>query len=239
MNIKIFAKKLKVRLGGSGQPIRNHDCDYFETDNFVLSRFVIERLIPIVGYEPFPINELILMSAALCRVSPTHVFEWGTNVGKSARIFYEVSAYFGLNVQIHSIDLPDDIAHAEHPGSRRGEMVKGMPNVSLHQGDGVEKALQLARSMQGNPRFLFFLDGDHSQDSVSREIGRIENEFPFSSVLLHDTFFQSSASGYNVGPFLAIQSIAEKGWIAPTQLIRTDSGLPGMTLLYRAVPSSP
>jgi hypothetical protein len=48
---------------------------------------------------------------------------------------------------------------------------------------------------------------------------------------LHDTFYQSSGSGYNIGPYQAIKDVvtAAHGY----KIIRQDLGLPGMTLLYK------
>jgi len=50
-------------------------------------------------------------------------------------------------------------------------------------------------------------------------------------VLLHDAFYQSPESGYNVGPYLAIGRVLRK---RAGQFKQVDSGLglPGMTLLY-------
>src|SRR5262245_43492210 len=118
-------------------PTRNAECSEFEVDNWVVSRFVLERLIPIVGTEPFPLNELVLMAAAVCRLAPSVIFEWGTHIGKSARIFYETTEHFAIECPIHSIDLPDEIPHVEHPHGLRGQLVRGVPRVMLHQGDGL------------------------------------------------------------------------------------------------------
>ena len=50
-------------------------------------------------------------------------------------------------------------------------------------------------------------------------------------VLLHDTFDQSAASGYNTGPYRAIQELLA-GRSGSYQTISTTTGLPGMTLVY-------
>jgi len=211
----------------------NPHCVEFECNNWVLSKHVIERLVPLVGIHPFPLNELLLMSAALCRIHPKHVFEWGTNIGKSARIFYETSKCFGLGTTIHSIDLPETVAHVEHPGKRRGALVRGLRDVILYEGDGLDVASKLGHSMVNQGPFLFFLDGDHSYESVRRELSSITEQFSSSSVLIHDTFYQSAESSYNVGPYEAVQSVM-RDQRDPYRIIATSTGLPGMTLLYRA-----
>jgi hypothetical protein len=71
------------------------------------------------------------MIAAVCVLKRTHIFEWGTNLGKSARIFYEVARRFGIETQIYSIDLPDDIEHVEHPKEKRGVSAKNLKGVNL------------------------------------------------------------------------------------------------------------
>ncbi len=111
-------------------PAINQNCSEFEVNNWIISDFIIRELIPIVGTTPFPINEQFLLTATVCKFKPDYIFEWGTNVGKSARIFYEIRKHFQIPFQIHSIDLPDDIDHEEHPHNLRGKYVKGLNNIS-------------------------------------------------------------------------------------------------------------
>lgn len=211
--------------------IVNPDCQKFEVNNWILSEFVVQHLVPVVGLHPFPVNELLLMSSAVCRIRPKHIFEWGTHIGRSARVFYETSKWLGQDTTVHSIDLPDEVEHVEHPGQERGKLVRDIPQVKLYQGDGLEVALKLGRSFSQNEPFLFFLDGDHSYESVFRELSGLIDAFPSSSFLVHDSFYQSPDSRYNVGPYQAIQSILE-GRRDDFQVLPTNTGLPGMTLLY-------
>ncbi len=212
-------------------PALNLCCGEFEVNNWLVSEFIIEQLVPIVGVHPFPLNEMVLMVAAVCRLKPKAIYEWGTHHGKSARIFYETAKHFGLCVDVHSVDLPDDAVHQEHPGHQRGMLVKGLPNVHLHQGDGLSVCLELAR--RGMPReSLVFIDGDHRYDSVKRELAGIMSGMPEAHILLHDTFFQTAQSGYNVGPH---QAIVDALAAAPRRYrcLSSHTGLPGMTLLYQ------
>jgi len=187
--------------------------------------------VPIVGVHPFPLHELMLMCAAVCRLRPAHVYEWGTHLGKSARIFYECAKHYEIPLEIHSVDLPDTAEHVEHPGNTRGMLVRGIPNVHLHQGDGIEVALSVWKTGGRPPAPLFFIDGDHAYESVLRELSAVAAEIPGASVLLHDAFFQSVESGYNVGPHRAIEEVLRA---KPGRYGRIDSGLglPGMTFLY-------
>jgi len=82
-------------------------CSELELNNWVISEFIIHKLAPVVGIHPYPINEQCLMVAAVCALKPTLIFEWGTNLGKSARIFYETAREFKVRTEIYSIDLPD------------------------------------------------------------------------------------------------------------------------------------
>ncbi len=226
------ARKLNQLIGaGSDAPAKNIRCSEFEVDNWVVSDFIVRKLIPIVGTHPYPIAELNLMVATVCRLQPQQIFEWGTNIGKSARIFYETGKRFHIPLEIHSIDLPDDLEHVEHPKSGRGRMVKGRPGVSLYQADGLSKSIELYRCQPGK-RTLVFIDGDHSYESVRRELSGIAEAMPDAAILLHDTFYQSEQSGYNVGPYRAV---AEMLAAAPGRyrVMSTTTGLPGMTLLYR------
>jgi len=213
-------------------PVLNTKCSEFEVNNWIISKFVINELIPVTGITPYPINELFLMVSAVCRFKPTHIFEWGTHFGKSARIFYETAKNFGIHAEIHSIDLPDEIDHIEHPQNKRGKYVKGIKEVTLHQGDGLDKSLEILKSVSGEIKPLFFLDGDHSYESVKRELRTIIEMIPAATILIHDTFYQSSDSGYNTGPYRAIEDTLSS---IPNKYLRIDTttGLPGMTLLYQ------
>jgi cephalosporin hydroxylase len=200
-----------------------------EADKWTLSEFVLEKLIPIVGIHPYPLDELLLMCSTLAYFKPDLVLEWGTHHGKSARIFYEAAAYLGLKTNIHSIDLPPNQEHVEniHETSQRGAFVRGLP-VTLHLGDG----LTIAREVIQTEKFglpLFFVDGDHSFASVQNELKSIREMAPCAVVLAHDTFLQSAGSGYNCGPYEAIREFTTQHQL-PFQ--STILGLPGMSLTY-------
>ncbi len=211
-------------------PIRNIGCKEFEVDNWILSDFILEKIIPGVGCRPFPLNELMLMCAAVCRHRPTLIFDWGTHVGKSAWIFSQTIRTFNIPCHIHSVDLPDDVEHVEHPSDQRGRMVKARAEVSLHQGDGVSRSLELFDAHYQHGNVLFYVDGDHSYESVKRELKAILDYVPNAIVLLHDTFLQSEGSGYNVGPHQAIKEVMslKDGYTS----MSTTTGLPGMTLIF-------
>ncbi len=200
-------------------------------DNWAISEFVRQKLVPLVGTHPYPLNELMLLTAAVCRFEPSQVFDWGTHIGKSARIFYECAAHYRINIEIHSTDLPDSADHREHPRTQRGVMVQGLPGVSLHQGDGVTVSLDIWRSGGRRPRPLFLLDGDHAYETVSRELESIMSEIPDAIILVHDSFYQSSDAGYNLGPHEAIQSAVERR-AGRYRIQESGLGLPGLSLLY-------
>ncbi|MDO8208682.1 MAG: class I SAM-dependent methyltransferase [Gallionella sp.] len=233
--MKIYSKlkrKLKQMIGADhNDPAKNIECSEFEVDNWVISEFIVKKLIPIVGTHPYPITELSLMVSAVCRLKPQQIFEWGTNIGKSARIFYEISKRFSLPLEIHSIDLPDDLDHQEHPRSTRGRMVKGYSGVSLYQADGLSKSIELYQR-RSQDRTLVFIDGDHSYESVRRELAGIVEAMPDAAILLHDTFCQSEQSGYNIGPHKAVAELLAE-MPGKYRVMSTTTGLPGMTLLYR------
>ncbi len=232
--MKSLAKKILSKIGVTkSEPAPNPESTEFEVNNWALSEFVLSRLVPVVGVHPYPLSELMLMAGAICRFKPTHIFEWGTNVGASARVFHETSQYFKIPLEIHSIDLPGEIEHVEHPGRRRGKLVKGKAGVSLHLGDGLKTSLAIYRTLPRTSRVLFFVDGDHSYESVKRELEAIVANVADPKVLLHDTFFQSPDSGYNVGPHLAIRDVLEALPAARRlRILETKTGLPGMTLVY-------
>jgi cephalosporin hydroxylase len=234
-----FVKGLKHKLSHGilkkyNDPVLNQNCSQFEVDNWIISEFILNELIPIIGLEPFPLNEQMLMVGSVCRFKPSHIFEWGTNIGKSARIWYETVYHFNIGSEIHSIDLPEYVDHIEHPHKNRGALVKGINEVHLHEGDGLSTTLDLLKTMNNQSRPLFFLDGDHQNESVARELKGIISACMNPIIIIHDTFYQSKESKYNIGPYLAIKNFLsdEKDFLK----ISTNTGLPGLTLLFK--PSS-
>lgn len=209
----------------------NPNSTEFEVNNWTISEFIISKLVPVVGVHPFPLNEQMLMTAAVCKFKPELIFEWGTNIGKSARVFYEITKAFEIKSEIHSIDLPDDVFHNEHPQKDRGKLVKQFAEVKLHQADGIQKSLEIIEQKKPTGSILFFVDGDHSYESVKKELEIILAKVPNVIVLLHDTFFQSPDSNYNVGPFNAINDVLNQQ-TKKYKKISTNMGLPGMTLIY-------
>lgn len=231
--LRTFIKELYYNLFSKRKvsPLPTHNGKEFEIRNDIISHYILNKLVPIVGINPYPLNELSLMVASVCFFRPSHIFEWGTNVGKSARIFYETCRFFSLDTEIHTIDLPDNIEHEEHPHSKRGFYIKNIKSIQQHLGDGVSIAMNVYNTTQVSKRPFFFLDGDHSYDSVLKEIQMINEHISSPVILIHDTFFQSYEAGYNVGPFMAIQDFLKS---AANRYDRIDThlGLPGMTLLY-------
>jgi cephalosporin hydroxylase len=223
--LKNFLKKTTYK-----DPVVNPNCTEFEVNNWIISEFVANRLVSVVGVHPFPLDELMLMTSAVCRFKPEIIFEWGTNIGKSARVFYEITNTFEIPCEIHSIDLPDDVFHHEHPQKHRGKFVKGIESVKLHQADGLIRSLEIYNAKKPKGNVLFFLDGDHSYSSVKRELDTLLAAIPQAIFLLHDTFYQSDDSGYNTGPNKAINdSVTTESH----KRISTNNGRPGMTLLFR------
>lgn len=213
-------------------PVINAGLDEIELNKWIISDFVTEVLYPITKNRPFPLDEQMLMVETVCCFRPKYIFDWGTHVGKSARIFWETCQAFNVHTEVHSIDLPDDEDHVEHPGETRGMLVKDCAGVTLHQGDGVSTALEIRKAKASKDDVcLFYVDGDHSYDSVKRELGMILKADKNPLVLLHDTFYQSKDSGYNVGPNQAINELLKN--YPKLKRVDTQLGLPGMTLIYK------
>lgn len=222
------------RTPAFADPVRNPNASEFEVDLWELSRFVVERCIPVIGVHPYPLNEQVLMAAAACRLRPGVVFDWGTNRGHSARLLQECARAVRLGYEVHTIDLPPDASHVEHPGDACGELVRGLPGVHRPRGDGVTTALAQWEKMDRPARRLFFVDGDHAYESVVAELRRIFQAAPDASALVHDTFVQSEQAGYNIGPALAVREIVAT---QAQRFVVIDSGLglPGMTLIAARV----
>lgn len=227
MNIRQLFSRPKLE---NDQAINAFDGKLFEVNNWVVSKFILKQLVPIVGIKPFPLPELQLLTAATIYFKPTHIFDWGTHVGKAARIFWEIKKAFMIPFVQYSIDLPDTVDHPEHPHKLRGKMIKKMPEINQLDGDGVTEALRVYKQLNdSNP--LFFLDGDHEYKTVKRELHQLHKYVKKPVIIVHDTFFQTKKSHYNVGPHRAIVEFIQK---EPNtyQVIELNLGLPGMTLLY-------
>jgi cephalosporin hydroxylase len=228
----MFAKLQLTTKRHYQDPIVNPKSSEPELNKWIISDFVSEVLYPIIKNRPFPLDEQMLMVETVCRFKPKYIFDWGTHIGKSARIFWEIKNAFNIDCEIHSIDLPDEEEHVEHPGQRRGELVLHLKDVNLHQGDGASKSIELYKERaKNNEPALFYVDGDHSYKSVKRELGIIAKEIDNPIILLHDTFYQDKKSNYNVGPNLAIKEFLKLNK-SKFKKIETSLGLPGMTLLY-------
>lgn len=230
--IRWLIGKPSIQTGRLTNVVVNRNAEKFEVNNWAISEFVLSCLVPIVGIRPYPLNELMLMVASIARLEPSHVFEWGTHVGKSARIFRETATALGLECEINSVDLPPGSNHIEHPRSQVGKYVRGIDEVILHQGDGLDVSLGIAKSLPSDARLLFFLDGDHEFESVLRELRGILAARPDAIILVHDTFDQSADAGYNLGPYRAVERILEESRFMLHKMT-VNTGLPGLTLLYR------
>ena len=78
-----MVRRLFGRTGGFADPVRNLRASEFEVDLWELSRFVLERCVPVIAVHPYPLNEQILAAAAACRLRPGVIFDWGTHHGHS------------------------------------------------------------------------------------------------------------------------------------------------------------
>ena len=212
-------------------PVISEGGRVLEINNWVISDFVAHKLTRVVGYKPYPLSELELMVAAVCRLHHGVIFEWGTHLGISARVFYETVRAFGLMIKIHTIDLPANVHHPEHPGRDMGRLIKGLPLILRHRGDGLSVALREIEKMSSAKRFLFFLDGDHQFTSVSRELLGIIKKIPKADILIHDTIDLGPRSGCGNGPHRAVDFILQK-YPGRFQKIELVQGRPGMTYLY-------
>lgn len=205
-----------------------------EADVGQLDGFVLEKILPKTGLL-YPFAEMALMALVVDRVQPTHIFEWGTNIGGSAKVFYHITESLGLDIPIHTWDLPEDVSHGQHPGENHAKLAKGLSRVHLHRDDGLKGALaqyQIEKKKNQKIRPLFFVDGDHSYKSVIREITgliAVQDEF---HLLAHDTFPQKpDAKGQSRESWLgcpAALNLAAQDY----RWLNVGFGNPGMAYLW-------
>ncbi|MDB4875819.1 MAG: cephalosporin hydroxylase [Gemmatimonadetes bacterium] len=205
--------------------VRHHGVpgQRLEVDKWAASEIVLE-LVKIVGTIPYSLDELMLMTAAFGFHRPATVVDIGTHVGKSARIWYELSRRLEVKATIHTIDLhnPD---HPEYADDSLGSFVRGLP-VIQHLGDGYIVARSILTDNPAGP-VLLYIDGDHRQNTVETEL-RLVQLITTGCALVHDTFWQPG-SPYNHGPHLAVEKLLST--TASAQIIRQPIGLPGMTYI--------
>ena len=66
-------RKLRQKIDDKHRdPAKNTNGAAFEVDNWLLSDFIVKKLMPVVGVRPYPIAELNLMVSAICRFKPEH-----------------------------------------------------------------------------------------------------------------------------------------------------------------------
>lgn len=225
--MKFLNQAKKKRVATVRRTVKGYEP---EINKWNTSEFVVRTLIPIIGYTPFPVDESLTLVNITCIQHPDFIYEWGTHVGKSARIFAETVRAYGLKSKIISIDLPDDVEHVEHPHKEHGKYVRGMSEVTLLRGDGVTEAIKHAKHHNGrNKKLLFFLDGDHAEETVARELHSIVKIFPLATIIIHDTFNQSKQSKYNVGPHIAVKKALTRN--KKYECYTTNFGLPGLSIL--------
>jgi hypothetical protein len=205
-----------------------------EADVGSLDRLVLEAILPRAGLL-YPLAEISLMALVVDRVRPTHIFEWGTNVGASAKLFHSITEVLGMDTAIHTWDLPEHTPHGQHPGAEHGKLVRGLSRVHFHRGDGVRGArqeYQRAKDTHPGVRVLFFVDGDHAYDSVIREVSEIISFQEEFHILAHDTFVQKpEPKGQFRESWMACAtglelSAREYRWL------NVGFGSPGMTYLW-------
>ncbi len=213
-------------------PLANFVGKRPEVNGWVISEFVLRKIVPVVGFHPYPLTEEFLLAAVTCWYHPEYIFEWGTNIGKSARIFYEVVTQFDLKSNIYIIDLPEGEVHIELPQKgEAGFFIKDIPKVNFLRGEGLTTSLGIVNDKSiYNKKILFFLDGDHSYETIKNEIEEIYKVCQHACIVVHDTFFQTEESNYNIGPYKAIHEFLETHSNRKI-IFSADMSLPGMTAI--------
>jgi len=205
-----------------------------EADTAALDRLVLEKVIPQTGLL-YPFAEISLMALVVDRARPTHIFEWGTNIGGSAKIFHAITEAFGWNTEIHTWDLPEGISHGQHPGKEHGKLAQGLTRVHFHREDGLTGALEkMADESAKNPnlRPLFFVDGDHSYASVVSDIKGLISVLDEFHLLAHDTFVQKpDAKGHSRESWLGCPTALE-AFAKEYRWLNVGFGNPGMAYLW-------
>lgn len=203
--------------------------DLFEVDCWSLSELLLERVVPKIGIRPYPLNEQMLMAAAVAFVRPAAIIEWGTHLGKSARLFWEVKEALGLRgCRVCTVDSMDP-TQPEFPGASRGDFL-GDTGVEQIVGDGAQIAGRLIEDI--HEPVLIYVDGDHSREATKRDFSIWPKLPPKSGLLAHDVLFQEP-SDYNTGPWESLQECLEDNRSTIAQVQWQLLGLPGMAFICK------
>jgi hypothetical protein len=170
-------------------------------------------------------DEVGFMADTLRLYRPSHVFEWGTNRGSSARIWFEAAQLLELDCVVHTFELPIWLAYLspEHPGVDWAQQIRDVPAVQAHRGDGGFAAVSLCLEI-GATRPLFFVDGDHSFEAVRRELTMIGRAVPHAVIVLHDT--NHPASHGPTGPAQAVtEYLLERSHAITVEVLESQAGM--------------
>lgn len=145
------------------------------------------RRVRAFGLPAYGDQEVEFFESVLVRLRPTHVFEWGTNVGASARLFYEGARELGYKCEVHTIEIPDELGllDRDHPGQRYGQWIQNLP-IHTHRGFGLIESIRLHGELNPN-QALFYLDGNHSYGVVLAELEEVSALDSDAVIMVHDT----------------------------------------------------
>lgn len=182
-----------------------------------------QELIEKLELPGYGLDEVGFMEETVIWCKPSFIADWGTNLGSSARIFWELSYLHGLFPQIVTVDLPLALAalDRDHAGGRTGILSKEKTIIHL-TGDGVIEALTRYVHYGRPEKALFFVDGDHSLHNVVRELNMIERLAPTAMILLHDT---RSEPGLAVEQFIG----ADRDTVYVCEFLGSQAGMTRLT----------
>ncbi len=145
-----------------------------------------------LGLKGITAGEVRFVHDTLAAYRPDLIVEWGTNVGHTARMFYEATVALDLDCDVHTADVhePVPVLRPEEKGLGMGFFVRGCP-VCLHLGDGPSVALSLCHALQPL-RPLFFVDDNHQVEHVFAELVLLSEGRPDAVILMHDTIVNRS-----------------------------------------------
>ena len=143
----------------------------------------------VLGYTP---EEMTFVYDTMAELRPSLLLEWGTNVGHSARMFWEAKRLLALDTEIHSIELSEPVSalRPEDEGKQRGHHVQGL-DVTLHVGVGVPTAVRL-HAESGREPTLLYVDDNHSGPGLTHDLGVLTTEMPDAVILVHDVHLSTA-----------------------------------------------
>ncbi|MFO0948421.1 MAG: class I SAM-dependent methyltransferase [Planctomycetota bacterium] len=130
-------------------------------------------------------RERLLLYSAVFAFAPARALEIGVAQGGSTRIIHAALSDLNHGKLVSLDPMPDAALDWSETAERATLLIGGSPDF-----------LATAKEVAGGPFDFVFVDGDHSEEGVHRDlVGLLDVTEPGAQILLHDAYFPPVAAG--------------------------------------------